>query len=72
MRKTTVLMLLLVMAIAANARGKYDNTDTLVVARDGSGEFRTVGEAVEVCRAFMEYRKVIFVKNHKAVCIVAI
>lgn len=63
MRKTTVLMLLLVMAIAANARGKYDNTDTLVVARDGSGEFRTVGEAVEVCRAFMEYRKVIFVKK---------
>lgn len=63
MRKTTVLMLLLVMAIAANARSKYDNTDTLVVARDGSGEFRTVGEAVEVCRAFMEYRKVIFVKK---------
>lgn len=63
MRKTTILMLLLVMAIAANARGKYDNTDTLVVARDGSGEFRTVGEAVEVCRAFMEYRKVIFVKK---------
>lgn len=56
-------MLLLVMAIAANARSKYDNTDTLVVARDGSGEFRTVGEAVEVCRAFMEYRKVIFVKK---------
>ena len=32
-------------------------------ARDGSGEFRTVGEAVEVCRAFMEYHKVIFVKK---------
>ena len=47
----------------SDARGKYDNTDTLVVARDGSGEFRTVSEAVEVCRAFMEYTKVIYVKK---------
>ena len=41
----------------------YDNPDTLFVARDGTGEFRTVNEAVEVCRAFMEYHKVIFVKK---------
>ena len=40
----------------------YDNPDTLVVARDGTGEFRTVGEAIEVCRAFMDYHKVIYVK----------
>ena len=49
--------------VAANAAGKYDNPDTLVVARDGSGEFRTIQEAVEVCRAFMEYTKVIYVKK---------
>ena len=49
--------------LSSEARGKYDNTDTLVVARDGSGEFRTVSEAVEVCRAFMEYTKVIYVKK---------
>ena len=49
--------------LSAEARGKYDNTDTIVVARDGTGQFRSVGEAVEVCRAFMEYRKVIFVKK---------
>ena len=41
----------------------YDNPDTIVVARDGTGEFRTVAEAIEVCRAFMDYHKVIFVKN---------
>lgn len=46
--------------IAAN---KYDNPDTIVVARDGTGEFRTIDEAIEVCRAFMEYQKVIYVKN---------
>ena len=49
-------------ATAANA-DKYDNPDTLVVARDGTGEFRTVAEALEVCRAFMDYHKVIFVKR---------
>ena len=41
----------------------YDSPDTIVVARDGTGEFRTVNEAIEVCRAFMEYHKVIYVKN---------
>ena len=41
----------------------YDNPDTLFVARDGTAEFRNVSEAIEVCRAFMEYHKVIFVKK---------
>lgn len=49
--------------MAAMAAGPYDNPDTLVVARDGTGQFRTVNEAVEVCRAFMEYHKVILVKS---------
>lgn len=47
-------------AISANP---YDNPDTLVVSRDGTGQFRNVSEAIEVCRAFMEYHKVIFVKR---------
>ena len=47
-------MLFLGMGIGnVNAAGKYDNPDTLFVARDGTGEFRTVDEAIEVCRAFM-------------------
>ncbi|WP_298455965.1 pectinesterase family protein [uncultured Prevotella sp.] len=50
-------------AFTANAANPYDNPDTLVVARDGTGQFRTINEAVEVCRAFMEYHKVIYVKK---------
>ena len=57
-------MLFLGMCIGnVSAAGKYDNPDTLFVARDGTGEFRTVDEAIEVCRAFMDYHKVIFVKR---------
>ncbi len=47
----------------AKAANPYDNPDTLVVARDGTGQFRTVDEALEVCRAFMDYHKVILVKK---------
>ena len=49
--------------MAAQAAKSYDNPDTIVVARDGTGEFRTVTEAIEVCRAFMDYHKVIFIKK---------
>ena len=45
------------------AASRFDNPDTIIVARDGTGEFRTIDEAIEVCRAFMDYHKVIFVKN---------
>ena len=47
----------------AQAASNYDNPDTIVVARDGTGEFRTVAEAIEVCRAFMDYHKVIYIKK---------
>ena len=42
-------MLIAALAVMAGAAAanKYDNTDTIVVARDGTGEFRTIGEAVE-------------------------
>ncbi len=62
MRKL-ILLLLLIISLAADARGKYDNADTIVVSRDGTGDFRNIDDAIEACRAFMEYRKVIFVKN---------
>lgn len=61
------LLLSLVLALAGtqalNAANKYDNPDTLFVARDGTAEFRNIDDAIEVCRAFMEYHKVIFVKK---------
>lgn len=46
-----------------HAASRFDNPDTIVVARDGTGDFRNVDEAIEVCRAFMDYHKVIFVKR---------
>ena len=64
--RTHHLLLLLFSILAvlpSNARGKYDNTDTLFVSHDTTAEFHTVCEAIEVCRAFMEYKKVIFIKK---------
>ena len=58
-----MLIIALAAAIGASAASKYDNTDTIFVARDGTGEFRTLSEAIEVCRAFMDYTKVIYVKK---------
>ena len=63
MRKLFFTLLAAIAAITANAANKYDNPDTLFVARDGTCEFRNVAEAIEVCRAFMDYHKVIFVKK---------
>lgn len=63
MKKFFFLLAATLFAVAVKAASPYDNPDTLVVARDGTGQFRTVNDAVEVCRAFMEYHKVIFVKK---------
>lgn len=41
----------------------YDNPDTIRVAKDGTGDFETIAEAIEVCRAFMDYHKVIYIKS---------
>lgn len=57
------MLIMAVMTANAYAAKSYDNPDTIFVSRDGTGEFRTIDEAVEVCRAFMEYHKVIFVKK---------
>lgn len=63
MKKLLIIITALVAVSAVNAANKYDNPDTLVVARDGTGEFRTIDEAIEVCRAYMDYHKVIYVKR---------
>ena len=63
MKQLLTLLILLTASLAASAAGKYDNPDTIVVARDGTGQFRTVSEAIEVCRAFMDYHKVIYIKK---------
>lgn len=62
-RTLTIIMLACLATQVTQAANKYDNPDTLVVAQDGSGEFATISEAVEACRAFMEYHKVIYIKK---------
>ena len=47
----------------AVATAPFDNPDTIVVDAQGTGQFCTIAEAIEVCRAFMDYHKVIYVKN---------
>lgn len=63
MKKIQVAFLLSFIALSVHAANKYDNPDTLFVARDGTAEFRNIDDAIEVCRAFMDYHKVIFVKK---------
>ena len=63
MKKVLLAMMLFLAAWPVLAVNKYDNPDTLVVSRDGTGECRTIDEAIEVCRAFMDYTKVIYVKK---------
>ena len=61
--KKLLLLIALSLSVVAQAANNYDNPDTIVVARDGTGEFRTIDEAIEVCRAFMDYHKVIYIKK---------
>ena len=61
--KKFLILLVTVCALSANAANKYDNTDTLFVAADGTCEFSAVQDAIEVCRAYMIYHKVIFIKK---------
>ena len=61
--KKLLLLIALCLSVVAQAAKSYDNPDTIIVARDGTGEFRTVDEAIEVCRAFMDYHKVIYIKK---------
>ena len=63
MKKVLLLFLLAFATFPITAANKYDNPDTLFVARDGTAEFRNIDDAIEVCRAFMDYHKVIFVKK---------
>lgn len=62
-RSFFILILIFSFIATARAANNYDNPDTIVVARDGTGEFRTITEAIEVCRAFMDYHKVIYIKK---------
>lgn len=63
MRKLHILLSLLCAVCQINAASKYDNADTLIVAQDGSGHFRTIGEAVYQLLPFRDYHKVVFIRK---------
>ena len=63
MKKLLLTTICTLFASIIYAASPYDNPDTIVVARDGTGQFRTVTDAIEVCRAFMDYHKVIYIKK---------
>ena len=54
-----VLLLVGIMPLSAQTQWK----DTIVVSRDGSGDYRTLTEAMEGIRAFMEYKVTVLVIN---------
>lgn len=58
-----VVSLLLVAVGTASAYAVQERKDTLVVARDGTGDYRNIQEAVESVRAFMDYEVTIFIRN---------
>ena len=57
--KTLILFLFLGNGLSAQTEIK----DTIVVARDGTGKFRNIQDAIESIRAFMDYSVVVYVKN---------
>lgn len=63
MKRLITLILIAIGTYSQLFAAVSDTPDTLIVARDGTGQYRTINEAIDVCRAFMEYHKVIFVKK---------
>ena len=53
----------MLLLVAVSGTWAQERRDTLVVSRDGTGDFRTLQEAVESARAFMDYTVTIYVKN---------
>ncbi|MDR0574064.1 MAG: pectin esterase [Tannerella sp.] len=49
--------------ITVNARNQIINKDTFVVARDGTGDFRNIQDAIHSIRAFRPQHTVVFIKN---------
>lgn len=62
--RINILLFLFVLLTGGNtiARGNPFDAD-LVVAADGSGDYSTLGEALEACRAYQGAETLIFIKN---------
>ena len=62
MNKLLKAGLLLFLACVGTVQAQQKQ-DTIVVARDGTGEYRTIQEAVEAVWAFMDYTVTIYIKD---------
>lgn len=56
-------MLLTLMVVFSGLNLKAEETNRVVVARDGSGNYTTIGEAINACKAFRTEQQVIYIKN---------
>jgi pectinesterase len=54
-----LVLSLLLITVRANVSGPY----TMVVARDGSGDYTTIQAAIDACKSFPDDRISIFIKN---------
>ena len=53
----------MLLLVAVSGTWAQERQDTIVVSRDGTGNFRTLQEAIESARAFMDYTVTIYVRN---------
>ena len=59
--RSVVWMALMCLCTALSAQNEWKRR--IVVARDGTGDFRTLTEAIEEIRCFMDYEVTVFIKN---------
>lgn len=49
--------------VCPEIQGALQYKDSIVVARDGTGDYRNINEALEGIRAFMDYKVTVFIKQ---------
>ena len=60
MLKRIVLSIFMLTSVSISILAQQQ--ETMVVSRDGTGKYRTIQEAVEAVRAFMDYTVTIYIK----------
>ena len=61
--KTLCSFVIALLCCASSLSAAQQWKDTIVVSRDGTGDYHTLTEAMEGIRAFMDYKVTVLVKN---------